>query len=383
MKLEWKPCIRVAVCAFVLYLAIYYWPTAASFLHKLLSACAPVLIGAVIAYPLNILMGFYSRHYFPDSTAPAAKKTRTPVCLVLAIITLLAILALIIALIIPQLIECFKLLLVEIPTFLTTLVEKLRQWHILTGDAAEFLAAIDWRSKLSGVVKFVTAGLGDIMNLVISTLTSVFSGIATGFLSIIFALYLVLGKTRLKTQCSCLIRRFVKPAWTEKLFYALRIINDSFHKFIVGQCTEAVILGALCVLGMVLLRLPYAAMIGALVGFTALIPVVGAFVGAGVGAFLILMQSPLQALIFLIFILILQQLEGNIIYPKVVGTSIGLPGLWVLAAVTIGGGVLGVAGMLLGVPLAAALYRILRNDLVKHSVPAAPAEASSTEESDT
>lgn len=377
MKLDWKTCIRIAVCIFGLYLAIHYWPAVSAFLGKLLSAAAPVVIGGIIAYPLNILMGFYSRHYFPGKNTKTIKSTRTPVCLVLAIITLLAIITAIVALIVPQLIECFRLLLIEIPDFLTRTITQLQQWHILSGELADFLNDIDWKSKIGDMVQFVTAGLGDVMDLVITTVSSVFSGIATGFLSIIFALYLVLSKTRLKNQCTRLLRRYVKPAWCEKVFYTLRIFNDSFHKFIVGQCTEAVILGALCVLGMVLCGLPYAAMIGALVGFTALIPVVGAFVGAGVGAFLILMQSPLQALIFLVFILVLQQVEGNIIYPRVVGTSIGLPGLWVLAAVTIGGGVMGVFGMLLGVPLAASVYRILRNDLNKIQAPIEPDATSS------
>ena len=147
--------------------------------------------------------------------------------------------------------------------------------------------------------------------------------------------------------------------------FALGILNDCFHKFIVGQCIEAVVLGLLCTIGMTIFKFPYATMIGALIAFTALIPVAGAYIGAGVGAFMILTVSPMQALLFLVFIVILQQLEGNLIYPRVVGSSIGLPGIWVLAAVTIGGGIMGVAGMLIGVPLAAALYRILRDDLKK------------------
>ena len=130
-----------------------------------------------------------------------------------------------------------------------------------------------------------------------------------------------------------------------------------------GQCTEAVILGLLCAGGMMLLRLPYATMVGALVAVTALIPIVGAFIGAFVGAFMILTVSPVQALVFLVFFVVLQQLEGNIIYPKVVGASLGLPGIWVLAAVTVGGGVLGVGGMLLGVPLAATIYCLIRDDV--------------------
>ena len=141
------------------------------------------------------------------------------------------------------------------------------------------------------------------------------------------------------------------------------VINDCFHRYIVGQCTEAVILGVLCMLGMMIIRLPYATMIGALIGFTALIPVAGAYIGAFVGAFMILTVAPVKALIFLVFIVVLQQLEGNLIYPRVVGSSLGLPAIWVLAAVTVGGGVLGVPGMLLGVPLTAAVYRLVRNDV--------------------
>ena len=135
------------------------------------------------------------------------------------------------------------------------------------------------------------------------------------------------------------------------------------HKFIVGQCAEALILGGLCMVGMTVFRFPYAMMIGTLIGFTALIPIAGAYIGAGVGAVMILTQSPVKALLFLVFIVVLQQLEGNLIYPKVVGNSIGLPALWVLAAITVGGSLIGITGMLLGVPLAAALYRLLREDL--------------------
>ena len=144
-------------------------------------------------------------------------------------------------------------------------------------------------------------------------------------------------------------------------------MNGCFRRFLVGQCTEAVILGLLCMAGMLLFRFPYATMVGALIGFTALIPVAGAYIGAGVGAFMIFTVSPVKALLFLVFIVVLQQLEGNLIYPKVVGSSIGLPGIWVLAAVTVGGGILGIFGMLLAVPLAAACYQMVREDVRKRT----------------
>ena len=160
-------------------------------------------------------------------------------------------------------------------------------------------------------------------------------------------------------------RAYCKPALVEKALGVLKVANETFSSFIVGQCTEAVILGTLCVIGMKICQFPYAPMIGAFVGATALIPVVGAYLGGAVGFLMILTVSPLKAVLFVVFLVILQQLEGNIIYPRVVGSSIGLPGMWVLAAVTIGGGLAGVGGMLLGVPLTATIYKLLRSDVNK------------------
>ena len=159
----------------------------------------------------------------------------------------------------------------------------------------------------------------------------------------------------------------------------LHVLDDSFHRYVVGQCTEAVILGTLCTLGMLIFGFPYATMIGALVGATALIPIAGAYIGAGVGAILILTVSPVEALLFLVFIVILQQLEGNIVYPRVVGSQLGLPALWVLAAITVGGNVMGIGGMLLAVPLTTAIYRLVRENVRKREL--AQNEAADAEKS--
>jgi len=148
-----------------------------------------------------------------------------------------------------------------------------------------------------------------------------------------------------------------------KISYVTGVINDSFHRYIVGQFTEAIILGVLCALGMLVFGFPYAGMIGALIGFTALIPVAGAYIGGVVGFIMILTVSPVKALLFIVFLVVLQQLEGNLIYPKVVGGSLGLPAIWVLAAVTIGGALMGISGMLIGVPIAASVYRLIRDDM--------------------
>ena len=216
---------------------------------------------------------------------------------------------------------------------------------------------------MTDIVKVLTAGVGSTVNVIVNTVTSVASGFVTFFMALIFSIYLLLGKEKLGGQLEKIMGRYLKKEINRKIRYVVGVINDCFHRYIVGQCTEAVILGVLCMLGMMIIRLPYATMIGALIGFTALIPVAGAYIGAFVGAFMILTVAPVKALIFLVFIVVLQQLEGNLIYPRVVGSSLGLPAIWVLAAVTVGGGVLGVPGMLLGVPLTAAVYRLVRNDV--------------------
>ena len=210
---------------------------------------------------------------------------------------------------------------------------------------------------------FIEFVLVFVLVLVTLLLSSVFSTVVTLLVGVVFSIYLLIGKEKLGGQFQKLFAKYLPEKVIKKFYYVADILNQSFHSFIVGQCTEAVILGLLCMGGMFLLRLPYAAMIGCLVGFTALIPIAGAYIGAIVGAFMIFTVSPVKAIIFIAYLVILQQLEGNLIYPRVVGSSIGLPGVWVLAAVTIGGGVMGVSGMLLGVPIAATVYQLLKNDV--------------------
>ncbi len=378
MKIETRTCVRVGVSILLLYLCIHYWPTVANLLSTAVGAASPLLIGCAVAYIINILMAFYEKHYFPRSGRPLVCKSRRPVCLLAAFVTLVAMIALVIVLIVPQLTACVQLLLAELPNALRTLVSWLERLNILPEDIVSFLEEIDWKSRINQIVSLLTSGISNVLGAAVGVLSSVFSGVVSALLSLIFAVYLLLGRDRLARQCDRLLKRYLRESWYARLRYVTDILNDCFHRYIVGQCTEAVILGLLCALGMWILRLPYAAMIGALIAFTALIPVAGAYIGGAVGAFMILTVSPVKAVIFVVFLVILQQVEGNLIYPRVVGSSMGLPGIWVLAAVTIGGGMLGIAGMLLGVPLAAAVYRILKNDLANQAVQApagAPDEA--------
>lgn len=388
MKYEWKGPIRFGVVLFLLYLAIHYWVKLSSLLLLALGAAFPLLLGAVVAYAVNILMSMYERWYFPASQNRAVVKSRRPVCLVLAYASLIAIVVLIVRMILPELANSVSLLIREAVPLLEDLSLKINEnldINQLAAFSGVILAdgSIDWREILTTAVNWLISGLGGVMGSVMSLVSATVSAAFTAIVSTIFSIYLLFGKEKLQHNCARVLKTYLKPTWYSRLIYFLETLNTCFHNFVVGQCTEAVILGLLCMGGMMLFRFPYASMVGTLVGFTALIPVAGAYIGAGVGAFMIFTSSPLQALLFLIFIGILQQLEGNLIYPKVVGSSIGLPGIWVLAAVTVGGGVLGIGGMLLAVPLTATLYQMLRTDVLRRNPtePPVPAPEPSEENS--
>ena len=374
MKPSWKACLRVGVSVFVLYLCIHYWSAVAGLAVSLLGAAMPLLIGAALAYAVNIPMTVYERHYFPRTQKKWLIRSRRPVCMTLALLSVAAVILLVIGLIVPQLVSCVAVIINETPGVIRKALGYLEQWEILPGDILSALSAIDWQSKLGEIAGVLTSGIGSVMDILLKTVTSVFSWVTTALIAVIFAIYILGGKEMLGRQIRKLADRYLPRKYKDGLWDLGGVLNDCFHSYLVGQCTEAVILGLLCTVGMFILQLPYAAMVGALVAFTALIPVAGAYIGAGVGAFMILTVSPVKALIFLVFIVILQQLEGNIIYPKVVGKSIGLPGIWVLAAVTVGGGLMGVLGMLLGVPVVAAIYRLLRRDINRKTVSAAQQE---------
>lgn len=363
MTLNKKALIRIAVGVFLLFLAIHYWDAFVSMLSALIGVASPLLIGAIIAYVVSIPMGLFEKIYFPKSKKKFVIKSRTPVCMILAFVSLLAVVAAVALLVFPQLGDCVMIIIDVLPGAITKLTQKVHNLGILPENIFEFLNGTDWHSFISTAFETLSSGITNMMGFLVSTVTSVFNVLVTTLLSLIFSVYLLAGKTKLRIQTRRVIRHFVKPKTFKKLHYVFTVLNDSFKKFIIGQSTEALILGLLTTVGMLIFRFPYPTMIGALVGFTALIPVVGAFIGAGVGAFMILTVSPIKALLFLVFIIVLQQIEGNIIYPRVVGSSIGLPGLWVLAAVTVGGGLFGVTGMFVGVPLTASVYRLLKEEL--------------------
>lgn len=345
-----------AVCLFVMK-----FDKIVSAASLVITAAAPLIMGCAIAYVLNILLKRLERLYFPRTKNQTVIKSRRPVCITLSFLILFLILIFIVYLVVPELASSIRLITDEIPGVL----ENIRLWAVAHSDEIPAFqnllesADIDWQNMAKKTVDLLAAGAGGIVSSLVSVFTRVFGTAAKLLIGMIFAIYLLSAKETLCAQADKWMRAYWKPETGEKARYILGTLHETFTNFIVGQCVEAVIIGTLCAAGMMVLRLPYAVMTGAVVGVTALIPVVGAYIGAAVGAFMVFTVNPLQAVLFVVFLVILQQAEGNLIYPKVVGSSIGLPGLWVLAAVTVGGGVLGVAGMLLGVPLAAAVYKLL------------------------
>ena len=363
---EVKKVIWLVVGLFVLFLAIRYWPIIEGMVTLGIDAATPLLIGCVIAYVVNILMNFYENLYDRVFKVKVALKIKRIVCIIFAFLSLGGILVFIVNMVLPELINCIASFIQMIPAAVTWLVEFIGEERIyeyfpfLQGDF-DFSTI---SSQIESLLKSVLNGVGGAVGSIVIALTNVVSVVVSIVIGVIFSLYVLIDKERLCTQCKKIVETYL-PKKAEKTLYVSRVLNESFHNFIVGQVTEAVILGVLCIIGMTIFRFPYAVMIGVFIGFTALIPIAGAYIGAGVGAVLMLTTDPLLAVEFLVFIVILQQLEGNLIYPRVVGNSIGLPGIWVLTAITVGGGVLGIGGMLIAVPLAAAGYRLLKEDLAR------------------
>lgn len=347
----------------VIYLCITYLHEIGAFIGTLLGVLSPLITGCIIAFVLNLLMKRLESWYFPHSQNQFVIKSRRPVCIFLSMLTWALILALICTLVIPELVSSFTLIGKEIPPTLEWL------YHFVSDnlDGIPSLQQmllnlnLNWSVLVQKLLSYISLGVGDVINTALAVITGVFGLLTNLLIGVIFALYLLLDKERLLRQFSRLFEAHLKPKKYQQFLRLMQIAHESFSSYIVGQFTEAIILGLLCTAGMFLLRLPYAAMTGAVVGATALIPIVGAYIGAGIGAFMILTVDPMKALFFLIFLIILQQIEGNFIYPKVVGTSVGLPGIWVLAAVIVGGGLFGILGMVLGVPLAATIYKVLKN----------------------
>ena len=371
MKKEVRKYITIAGIIFALYLVIHYWPKVEGFISLGIGAAVPLIVGCAMAYVINILMNWYEKLYGRIFKKRALMKCKRLICLILAILSLIAIIFFAIYMVLPELINCIASFVALVPGLVEKVVafvndEQLLERIPILQETLNSLNSENIMHTIEQLYNTFKDNLGGAVGSIVSAVSSVFTAIIGVVVGVIFSVYVLFGKEKLGSQSKLLISTYF-PKRAERILYVLKVLDESFHSFIVGQCTEAVVLGVLCIIGMLILRIPYAVMIGVFIGFTALIPIAGAYIGAVVGAVMILTISPIKALTFIIFILILQQVEGNLIYPKVVGKTIGLPGIWVLAAITIGGGILGIAGMLIAVPLFSAGYRLMKEDVVKRN----------------
>lgn len=357
-------CLTAGAVLFALFLLIHYWDNISGLFGLLSKGLSPLLIGAVTAYLVNILMSFFEQK-LPQAGILRMFGVRRGVSLTAALLCIVGIIALILVLVIPQFFNCIRTLILKAPAAIEQMLSNPIVASFMPKDWESQLTSINWTTLINTALSILRSGLLGGANM----LSASFSVVVDVVLGLVFALYILIDKNNLARQFRKLGRAYLKPVSVDKIESIVTLLNKNFHNYVVGQCIEAVILGTLCALGMMILRLPYFGMIGALVGVTALIPVAGCWIGAIAGAFMILSVSPTKALIFLIFLMILQQIENNLIYPKVVGTSVGLSGMWVLAAVTIGGAMLGVGGMMVSVPLTATVFQLLRTD-VNNRLPA-------------
>lgn len=318
---------------------------------------------------MNIPLNFFERVFFKPKKLKNGKikefKFKRSISIILSLISIILIISFIIKLVIPQFLNVLYMFVKEVPKFAYDFkeyaIEMTGQYPDISNQIQNI--EIDWNKVASEIVNFATNVARNLLTSSIGFLLSAIGGLFNAIISIVFAIYILISKEKLLIQVKKVIKAYFSIDKAERIFELSALSKNTFNNFITGQCTEAVILGVLCFLGMLILRLPFAITISVLIGVTALIPVVGAFIGIIIGAILILSISPIKAVVFIVFLIILQQVETNVIYPKVVGESVGLPGIWVLVAVAIGGNLFGVIGLLVGLPLVSVLYTVLKNDV--------------------
>ena len=337
-----------------------------AFLGIIIKLTTPFLIGICIAFILNVPMRVL------ESKLPIKKyaKLCRSVSLLLTILIMLVLVLVVLFIVIPEIVQTFETLRAMVPGFIDRIAALSEQLSTKLPNLGTWLSEMemDWNKIRQDVFNFLQSGAASILNSTVSIASSVFSGIFNFILGFVFAVYILFQKENLTRQAKKLLYAYLSEERTERIVSVCTLTNRTFSKFITGQCTEAVILGLLFFIFTSLFRFPYALVISVLVTCTAFIPIFGAFIACLIGAFLILVTNPVKAFWFVVLFLVLQQIEGNIIYPRVVGNSVGLPALWVMLAVTIGGSLMGIAGMLISVPLCSVLYVLLRESISRRLV---------------
>lgn len=359
-----KTIIELIIFTVVIIFAFVNIEALWSFITYIIKIFMPFIIGVMIAFVLNVLLNVVENKLFKklnEKNGKVWKKIKRPTSLITTFIIIIALIAFILGLLIPQLQNTATIFTDNFDSYKKESIKILDKIGIDDKDIKVLNKNIE---KIKGeVTSYVGDNKQEIVQTTFGVASSVVGTITSLVLGIVFAIYILLKKEDLARQSRKVLKAYLPEKKEKRIREIADLSNKTFGNFISGQCLEALIIGVLCFIGMFILQIPYASTISVLVGFTALIPVFGAFIGTVIGAFLILMVDPTKAIIFIIFILILQQLEGNLIYPKVVGKSVGLPGIWVMVAVTVGASIAGVLGMLLSVPICSVLYSILKTDV--------------------
>ena len=345
-------------------LAVLKFDVVMSALGVVIGVLTPFVAGGVLAYLTNLIMGRFERCFFPKSSSKAVARLRRPVCMLLSLVLILGFLSVVVGIIatqmaqaLPAIIDGAARMVQAISTWVSTsgVLSELSNWGILPGLPE---GGGSWQETVTAVISKL-GGMNGIASTVFVAGKGVSGFAVNAVVAIVFALYLLAGKEKALSGARTLVRWVFPEKLAEKVYHAGTVANECFSQFIMGQCIEGVILGTLCGVGMAILGIPYAVAVGACVGLTSLIPLVGAWIGAAVGILMIFSVSPIQAVWFVIFLLVLQQIEGNLIYPFVVGSSVGVPGIWVLFAIFVGGALFGIVGILMGVPTVATIRRLV------------------------
>lgn len=336
----------------------------------ILGIVLPFLVGGAIAFVLNVPMSFFEEKIFYNrhlKDKKIANRLARPVSLVLTIAVLIGVVVLVMFVVIPELTKTILSLGKTIQAFVPEAQRFLEELFTDNSEVRAWLDSLnlDVDQIMNSAVSFFQNGAGNVLNSTVSAIGSIVSGVTTFVIAFVFACYVLLQKEKLRVQVQKVLYAFLPDKRVESVMEVCSLTSKTFSSFLAGQCVEALILGTMFFVVMSIINMPYALLVGVLIAFTALIPIFGAFIGCFVGAFLILMVDPLQALIFVIMFLVLQQIEGNFIYPKVVGSSVGLPSIWVLAAVTVGGSLMGVVGMLIFIPIVSVIYTLFRSSVYK------------------
>lgn len=349
----------------LLIVCLWKYDVVFEFFRFIFGVTFPFILGGAFAFVLNVPMNFFQRHLFPEERIEKTrwlKKAARPFSLILVLILVIGVVSVVMFILIPQLGATFGSLGSSIQNF----VPKVQKWAENVFEGNEQIRSwignlnFDWNRIMEVGVDFFRHGAGNMLDSTITVARSIISGLTTFFIAFVFACYILLQKEKLNIQVKKVMFAFIPRGKAEAALEVFSLTYNTFSSFLTGQCVEAVILGSMFVVSMSVLKIPYALLIGIVIAFTALIPIFGAFIGCVIGAFLIFMVNPVKALIFVILFLILQQIEGNLIYPHVVGNSVGLPSIWVLAAVSIGGSLMGIVGMLIFIPIVSVLYALFR-----------------------